>query len=360
MRTWDAIIVGGGIIGLSLSLALRRAGYSVLVLDRAEPGREASYAAAGMLAAIDHDAGCVLQLAQASAALYPEFVRELEDSSGIHVDFQQGRALTIAGAPGVGPEAAELSSDDVKQLEPEVEPYGRAWCSVEEQWVDPRLLVKAVLVTAKHLGVDVHSGSAARNLLLEKGRVSGVRTERASYFSGVVVNSCGAWSAEIAGFAIPTRPVKGQMLDVVSAQRPLLNHVVRTPEVYLVPRRDGRIVIGATVEEAGFDKSVQPQAIQELHQAAANLVPKLGEARIHEAWAGLRPASPDDLPILGATPLPGYFAATGHYRNGILLAPITALCMAELIQGRQPQMDLSAFSPQRFVAAEELQRRVGS
>ncbi len=147
------------------------------------------------------------------------------------------------------------------------------------------------------------------------------------------------------------------MLDVIPAGRlrshgqessPLLRHVIRTPEVYLVPRTDGRIVIGSTVEEAGFDKRVNPDTIQQLFHAAANVCPELADAKIHESWTGLRPGSPDDLPTLGATEIAGYYVATGHFRDGILLAPITAQVMSQVIRGQQPEIDLSAFSPMRF------------
>ena len=148
-------------------------------------------------------------------------------------------------------------------------------------------------------------------------------------------------------FGVPTRPVKGQMVCVVPPPGPhrpgpLIQHVIRTPEVYIIPRSDGRILLGATVEEAGFDKRVDPDTVQRLHQAAANVAPAIGEMRIHEVWAGLRPGSPDDLPILGPTSLPGYFAATGHYRDGILLAPITAHRHEPAIAGTRARFDLAA------------------
>ena len=139
------------------------------------------------------------------------------------------------------------------------------------------------------------------------------------------------------------------MLSVVMPEKHLLRHVIRTPDVYLIPRSDGRLAIGATVEEAGFDKRVVPETIQKLRKSALALVPKLADARILEAWAGLRPGTPDALPILGATATPGYFVATGHFRDGILLAPITAKVMAEVVAGNQPSLNLSAFSPSRFV-----------
>jgi len=167
-----------------------------------------------------------------------------------------------------------------------------------------------------------------------------------------VVNCAGAWAGQIGPHRFPTRPVKGQMLCVAMPQRELVRHVVRTmgltPDVYLIPRSDGRMLIGATVEEAGFDKQTVPETILKLRQAALDLVPKLADARILESWAGLRPGTPDGLPILGATPTPGYFVATGHFRDGILLAPVTARVMAEVISGRAPGYDLGAFSALRF------------
>ena len=352
MQTWDAIIGGGGIIGLSLSIALRRAGLSVLVLERGEPAREASYAAAGMLAAFDPETPRELrELARASVALYPEFVRELEDSSGINVDLRREGTLFI------GAECGEtLSAAQLKAMEPCVVISDCPAYYLSEQTVDPRPLGMAALATAKNLGVDIHTGVSVRKPIISNGRIAGVHSDRTAYHAPIFMNCCGAWAAEINGVQIPTRPVKGQMFDVIPRRRNLLKHVVRSPEVYVLPRTDGRIVIGATVEEAGFDKRVQPDTIQRLHQAAANLIPELGEARIHEAWAGLRPGSPDDLPILGMTSLPGYYAVTGHYRNGILLAPMTANCIADLIQGRTPAVDLSAFAPQRFSSVEELKK----
>ena len=180
------------------------------------------------------------------------------------------------------------------------------------------------------------------------GRVTGVTTAKTSFLAPKIVNCAGAWSGQIGPHAFPTRPVKGQMLCLVMHPRHLLKHVVRTPEVYLIPRSDGRLLVGATVEEAGFDKRTVPDTIQRLHRAALKLVPKLADAKILEDWAGLRPGTPDNLPILGATSTPGYYAATGHFRDGILLAPITAQVMADVIEGRRPQHGLTPFSPSRF------------
>jgi glycine/D-amino acid oxidase-like deaminating enzyme len=193
-------------------------------------------------------------------------------------------------------------------------------------------------------------------VLASNGRVTGVKTTHSEYATGVVVNCSGAWAAHIPPVSIPTRPVKGHMVCLVPSGEaphhgPLIQHVVRTPDVYVIPRSDGRILLGATVEEAGFDKRVDPDAIQKLHHAGTNAIPALGDMRIHDAWAGLRPGTPDDLPILGETILPGYFAATGHYRDGIMLAPITASLMAQLISECRPSLELHAFSPKRFASA---------
>jgi len=160
------------------------------------------------------------------------------------------------------------------------------------------------------------------------------------------VNCAGAWAGKISPHQFPTRPVKGQMLCVVGGPR--VNHVIRAPEVYLVPRSDGRLLIGSTIEEAGFDKRTDADTIQRMHRAAVALVPELERARVLEDWAGLRPGTPDDLPILGATSTPGYFVATGHFRDGILLAPVTAHVMAQVVTGSKPELDLAPFSPARF------------
>lgn len=185
-------------------------------------------------------------------------------------------------------------------------------------------------------------------VLLSGGRVSGVSTAKTHYAAPAVVNCAGAWAGHFPPCHFPTRPVKGQMLAVVGAPHNLLRHVIRAPEAYLVPRSDGRILIGATAEEAGFDKRTDAGTIQRLHQAAVEIIPALGKARVLEAWAGLRPGTPDDLPILGATSTPGYFVATGHFRDGILLTPVTANIMAQVVIGATTEHDISAFSPKRF------------
>jgi len=351
VKTWDAIIAGGGIIGISLALELRKHGASVLIVERSQPGREASHAAAGMLADCDPQTPGPLQaLATASAKLYPEFVGEIEDACGLRVDLRADGAIVFLGeeeAPACRP-IAELSDDQLAQLEPSLAYKRQRAIFLEERSVDPAALLAAALEAAKHHGVEIASGTAVTEVKTIDGRVAGVATAKTHFFGAAVINCAGAWAGQIAPLEFPTRPMKGQMLSVAFPHRQLLRHVLRASDVYLVPRSDGRILIGTTVEDAGYDKRVDPEVIQRLHQAAANLVPEIGEARILEAWAGLRPGTPDGLPILGATQISGYFVARGHFRNGILLAPITAKLMAELVRGATPEFDLSAFLPSRF------------
>jgi glycine oxidase len=351
VKTWDVVIAGGGIIGISLAIALHKRGFKILVVERGEPGREASHAAAGML--VDHpgETPTPLQtLATASARMYPEFVHELQDESGIQVDLRdQGTILFLPTDDG----DFQLTSNaevpaPVNELEPGLKAHDYSVIYLEERSVDPRALVAAALKAAKHRGIDISSGTAVSELLLSDGRASGVKTDKTVYAAPIVVNCAGAWAGEICPYRIPTRPVKGQMLAVAGARRDLLQHVVRTPEVYLVPRSDGRILIGATVEEAGFDKRTHPDTIHQLHQAAVHVFPVLEQARVLEAWAGLRPGTPDNLPILGATRTPGYFVAAGHFRDGILLAPVSAHVMAQVIAGEEPSCNISSLSPTRF------------
>jgi glycine oxidase len=350
VKTWDVIVVGGGIIGMSLALELRRSGAGVLVADRAEPGAEASSAAAGMLAHLNPELPPELrEMAAASAAMYPGFIGELERDSGLSVDLRsEGTIFLGRECPVAAPFVTQLSSAVIGQLEPALSPAPSGFL-LQEKTLDPRALVAALLETARHRGVEFAIGSEVTGLLLESNRVAGVHTAQAELRAPVVVNCAGAWAGQIAPLRIPARPVKGHML-MLMAPPELLRHVIEAPEVYLVPRSDGRVLAGSTVEENGFDKHVDANAIQTLHRAAAILVPQLGEAQIIESWTGLRPGTPDDLPILGATSIAGYFVAGGHFRNGILLAPITARLMTQVIAGQPVGLDLSRFSPERFPA----------
>ncbi len=349
MKQWDAIIVGAGVIGLSLAIELRRHGAEVLVLDRSEPGREASHAAAGMLSCCDPHLHPVLRpLALASAKLYPEFVHELEDESELKIDFRHDGTILLPAAgeqPACSP-VVELGPEQLAELEPELARQKSAFL-LAEQRVDPRELMAALSQAAKHRGVQVGSGAAVVEVLVAEGsRAVGVRTAKTQYHAPTVINCAGAWAGEIGQHKLPVRPIKGQMMAV--AAHGVLRHVIRAADVYLVPRSSGRVIIGSTLEDAGFDKRVDAGTLHGLHQAAANLVPAIGGARILEDWAGLRPGTPDELPVMGETGTKGYFVAAGHYRDGILLAPITALIMADVLRGRTPEFDIAAFSPVRF------------
>ena len=377
VKTWDVIVIGGGIIGLSLAIALRKRGATVLVVERGEPGREASHAAGGMLVDCLLETSTALEpLARASAHMYPEFAYELEVESGTKVDLRdqgtilflsrqhirhpqlRNMALCPADLAELEPAWAKLTPDrefDLKQESFDAESIAMVADAMhpkavylKERSVDPRALTAAALKTAKNRAVDFSSGDPATAVNQSEGRATGVTTAKTSFRAQKVVNCAGAWSGHIPPHAFPTRPVKGQMLCLAMPSRTLLKHVIRSPEAYLIPRSDGRLLVGATVEEAGFDKRTDAATIQRLHRAALNLVPQLANARILEDWAGLRPGTPDALPILGQTATPGYYVATGHFRDGILLAPITAQVMADIVTDTKPNYDLAPFSPSRF------------
>ena len=355
MKTWDVLIIGGGIIGLSLARELRKQGASVLVVERGEPGREASHAAGGMLVDCGEETAPALQpLASASAAMYPEFAHELEDESGTKVDLRSNGTLLFP-APGHatdGIPSVSVLSTPLAELEPALAAEKRAVFFLKERSVCPRALFGAALKAARHRGVDISSGTKVVSIEVTGGRATGVITDKTTYRASKVVNCTGAWAGQFKLFPVPVRPVKGQMVCFAMPQRELLKHVVRSPEIYLIPRSDGRLLAGATVEEAGFDKRTVPETIQHLRRAAIAMLPALEEAHVLEDWAGLRPGTPDNLPILGGTPVPGYFLATGHYRDGILLSPVTARTMAQCLGGRKPDHDLEPFSVGRFEKTE--------
>ena len=359
MRTWDAIIIGAGIIGLSLAIELNKQGLRVLVVEKGEPGREASWAAGGMLVDCPGETLPGLrELAAASARMYPEFVHELQDESGLKIDLRAvGTIVLSCVETGLRPvSAAQISATTqanalpraIAELEPALRVDNLDASFVPERCVDPRHLTASAIAAARHRGIDFSSGDQVLAVEVENGKASGVRTNKTRFAAGMVVNCAGAWAGQIEPHPLPTQPVKGQMLCVIMPEKELVRHVVRAPDVYLIPRSDGRMLIGATAEEVGFDKRTVPEAIQKLRQAAIELVPKLADARFLSAWAGLRPGTPDGLPILGATPTPGYFVATGHFRDGILLAPVTAKVMGDLISGRAPDWDIAGFSANRF------------
>lgn len=355
MKNWDVIVVGAGAIGLSLAWRLRRENLKVLVIEKGEPAREATYAAGGMIAHCDpHLPTALLPLAQVSAAMYPEFVHELQDESGESPDLRDVGTIWFPDGEDLPSDQGVLPLDHARLngLEPAIAMGGTAYL-LPECSVDPRGLGCALVKAAKHRGVDFVTGAAVTEVEVEQGRAVGVKTAHFAYSAAMVVNCAGAWASQLEPLGLPTRPVKGQMVCVIprpghGGGGPPVKYVVRTPEIYIIPRSDGRILLGATVQDAGFDKRTDAETIQRLHKAASNVAPVIGEMRIHDAWAGLRPGSPDGLPMLGETRLDGYFAATGHYRDGIMLAPATAQLMTDVLMGREPSFDLREFSPERF------------
>jgi glycine oxidase len=345
VKSWDVIIVGAGIIGVSLALELRERGASVLVLDRADPGSEASSAAAGMLAPADPETPIALRpLAMASARMFPPFVQKLETAGNMQVDFRRVGTIALLTDASAPREYRSLSPTELQLLAPSIHSSGQPAFFVQEDSVDPSLLMQTALAATRNLGVEIRGHITVREIRPYDSVVE-VLTDADHLTAPSVVDCRGAW------FGKPVRPRKGQML-YVQPQPGLLQHVLRAPDVYIVPRSSGRILIGATVEDVGFDKSVDPSAIQQLLNAAEKYLPELASAPITHSWAGLRPGTPDDLPIIGPTGASRVFVATGHFRNGILLAPITTQIMADLVGGRPSPMDISAFATDRFLSSE--------
>ena len=348
MGTADVVIAGAGIIGLSTALDLAGGGLRVTVLERERAMSEASWAAAGMLAAHDPENPAELQpLSNLSISLYPAYLAKIEELSGLKIPLRTSGTLQ-GSSPGHHFKAA-LSSEEVASRLPELHSAGRSFLWLNEHSLDPRDLCAALPKAATAAGIPVVEQSP---ITAVRSGPSGVRitTPRATYEAEHFINCCGAWAGAIAG--LPTiEPRKGQMATVKLLPHLHLPYVIRTPELYLVPRGDGRIVIGATVEHAGFDKSVQETTIQTLIDDAVALWPPIRNAQIVETWAGLRPGSADGLPVIGACGAYNCWIASGHFRNGILLAPATARVLQELILNKTPSVDLSSFRCDRFDSA---------
>ncbi len=351
------MIAGGGIVGLSCALALRGRGHTVAVFERDTAMREASWAAAGMLAAHDpENSTALLPLAERSITLYPEYLAEVERLADKLVPFRTSRTLQSVGldafAHGFG---TPICARDARVMVPRLQTDQRTFLALAEQSLDPRDLCLALPLAARAAGVAVHEGIAVASV---RSRADGVEIRTAEGFTraDAFLNCCGAWAGELMplnprGQRSSVHPRKGQMAVVRLREPASLPLVLRSPEIYLVPRGDGRVVVGATVEDAGFSKSVSESALRELIAKAAALWPPIADGEIVDSWAGLRPGTHDALPVLGASGQPHCFIAAGHFRNGILLAPGTAEAVAALIAGEAPAVNLDIFRPDRFTRA---------
>jgi glycine oxidase len=362
-------VVGGGVIGLGIAWRAAQAGLSVTVVDQT-PGGGASWAAAGMLAPVTevhYGERPLLALNLEAAARWPSFAAEVEDAAGRPVGYRPAGTLAVARDTDdnaaledlyqfqlrCGLEVERLRSRECRQLEPGLAPSIRGGVLAPgDHQVDNRALVEALLVACQRADVRLVEGRVAE-LAVEGDRVTGVVLgdgERLA--AGAAVLAAGCWSGGLGGVAaevVPVRPVKGQLLYLRGpADQPLCQRNVRGLEVYVVPRGDGRVVVGATVEEQGFDTRVTAGAVGDLLRAALELLPDVAELELAETVVGLRPGSPDNAPMLGPAGPEGLVVATGHYRNGILLTPVTADAIAELLAtGRVPEL-IAPFTPGRF------------
>jgi glycine oxidase len=369
MKKFDVIIAGGGVIGGAIALELARAGLRVALFDRQQPGQEASWASAGILSPAPENPGVVsmVPLGKASMSLYPEFVAQVEEISGTRVGYRPKGTLEalfsrdtkaelstiIALHHGLGLKAEPLRPEDARELEPSLsEEVEAAVLRPEEASIDNRALTAAILQAAKRRGAEIFSGDGAKAIWREGNLCAGLVLQTEKVEAHWTIIAAGCFSATIEGVApfAPVRPAKGQMA-ALRADEVKIERVLWSEKIYLVPRDDGHVLAGATVEHAGFDKRVTAGGIEKILSAAIDLAPGLANARIEETWAGLRPDSPDHLPILGPTDIDGLLMATGHFRSGILLTPITARLIREWITEQRVSVDWDRFSPLRFQSA---------
>jgi glycine oxidase len=360
-KSYDVIVIGGGIIGLALAWKLSCSSAQVLLIERHEPGQEASHAGGGMIADLDPVLPVeLLELAHRSAEIYPDFVRDLTAESHQPIDLRDNGVIAFEQHPIAESDGIRaIPAEEALRLEPKLALPPDPAYTMRERAVDPRDLVSALLVAVRQRGVEIVSGESVQKVLVEHDHATGVATDRAMYSASKVVNCAGAWASQVVGATLPTMPVKGHMVALVFSEelamtpaireeQRILRHVLRSRWCYIIPRSNGRYVVGSTVEPGGFDKSLNTYRVKRLQDAAARLIPQFAEAKIAEAWTGLRPGTTDNLPLLGETPILGYFAACGHYRDGILLTPVTAeLISALVLEGKSSPM-LDRFSPRRF------------
>jgi glycine oxidase len=370
-RSPDVLVVGGGVIGSLVALRLAKRGISVVVIDRGSPGGEASSAAAGILGPQmeAQGPGPLLDLALASRALYPNLVAELHDATGIDVGFDRSGVLSLAldergqaeldesvrWQTACGLSVERLSAREARLREPALSVAVKGAVEYPDgAMVDARALTRACVAAAASAGARFMSGRLVRRVLVSDGVARGVELDTERLAAGAVVVAAGSWAGLLEGAALPDaiRPVRGQIV-ALSAPTSMLTRVVTVHgRGYLVPRRDGTVLAGSTMENVGFGKAVTVDGMVRILSLATVLVGWLGEARVTDSWSGLRPDTPDHLPVLGeSASVRGLLLATGHFRSGILLAPITGEAIAQLISTGSSSLDLAPFAVERFARA---------
>lgn len=364
----DVVVVGGGVIGCAVARHVARRGASVTVVERGRPGAEASWAAAGMLSPLAeaNGPGPFLDLLLRARAGFPAIADALREETGADVGYRGDGTLYLALREDDEPElehrfawqhatglaVERLSAEEARGLEPAISPAVRmALRFPGDHQVENRALSAALWAAAARAGAAFRLGSEVVRVLRDGDRVAGVElADGARIGAGVVVVAGGSWAGRLAGLPrpVPVHPVHGQLLALESVP-PLFRHVVDSPRCYLVPRSEGRVIAGATAECVGFRKAVTPAGLRRLVDGALEVAPALAHAPIAESWAGLRPGTPDGLPILGPDPdVAGLLYATGHFRNGILLAPLTGQAIGDLALGKATDVDLAPFGIARF------------
>ncbi len=380
------IIIGGGVCGLAIAWRLAQTSpmdwagerpfkqkCTVTIFDQGPIGQAASWAAAGMLNVVEEaepGGQALWQLGQMAQTQWPSFAQELEQATNQKIDYTEcGLWLIAPDADGVrwlqqrqkfqqaiGYDLPWLDRQALHAQEPYLAPRVQAALhSANDHQVDNRKLVQALSQACRQAGGLLYENTPIEKITIENGKVSGVETAASFYGADQVIVCAGAWSGQIKGITKellpPVYPLKGQMLAVqMNPAQPLLTHIITTPDIYMVPRRDGRLLIGATVEDQGFDVSVTAGGLRHLLEKAWWVLPGIEELPIVETWAGLRPSSPDDAPILGPSGLPGLSYATGHHRNGILLAPVTGDLLTEYILSGEVPAAMQPFLASRFRA----------
>ena len=352
----NILIIGGGIVGLAIAIELKRQGAKVSVVSK-DFMQAASHAAAGMLAPMAEKLTSppLLDLCLRSRWLYPEWTQKLEELTGVETNYlPSGILAPVYEKPKAiidNDQAVWLDQETIRLYQPGLsERVVGGWWYPEDGQVDNRCLMRSLLQGAQTLGVEIKEGVSVKAIQQKQGRVNGVLTDIGQLEAEQYVLAAGSWSSQL--MPLPVRPVKGQMLSLRMPQKlhqPFpLQRVLYGDGVYLVPRQDGRLIVGATVEQVDWTPFNTPQGIQNLLAKAMELYPAAADWQIEEFWWGFRPGTPDELPILGRSACENLFLATGHYRNGILLAPITATLMADLILEQKSDPLLAEFSYQRF------------